>query len=140
MTALPFLGGQFEIADRIGLMPLMRFAKIAKSGADSADMDSLAAMYDLVEQCLDPADWERFCDHATAQRADDEQIMAFVGDVIKVLTERPIGRRSGSSPGAPTTPPTSVDDFSLRAQRRLEEAGRADLAVAVLRAREARTG
>jgi hypothetical protein len=96
-----FLGSEFAIADKIGLMPLMRFAHAAKSGLDSADLEGMAAMYDMLRQCIadesvfvfqgrqitrteanelppEAADhvqvfggWDEFEAHATRQRSDD---------------------------------------------------------------------
>jgi len=96
-----FLGKEFAIASKIGLMPLMRFAHAAKSGLDSDDMEGMAAMYDMLRQCIADesvyvfqgrtitrevaADlppeamdqvvtyggWDEFEAHATRERADD---------------------------------------------------------------------
>lgn len=91
------------MADRIGLMPLMRFAKVAKARVDSADLAGLAAMYDLLEQCIAESDWDRFEAHADKSRADGDDLMAVVGRVFEVLTERPTSRPSDSSDGPATT-------------------------------------
>lgn len=157
-----FQGETYRIADKIGLAPLIRFGKLAKSGADSGDMGSLAVMYDVLDQCfartcaacgswdqslLDhpdkaegccpardvvTAEFDRFMDVATAARWDDEEILAVVGKVMEALTARPTSRPSASSAGPPSTPPNFEDASSLRVMRRLEDSGRADLAVAVL--------
>ena len=96
-----FMGEEFAIANKIGLMPLMRFAHAAKSGLDSADMEGMAAMYDMLRQCIADESvyifqgrqitgeeaselppeavehvqvyggWDEFEAHATRQRADD---------------------------------------------------------------------
>ncbi len=135
---IEFLGEKFAIAERIGLMPLMRFAKVAKSGVDSDDLDGLAAMYDLIQQCVSEEDWVRFEDHADKMRADGDQLMGFVQRVVTELAERPTQRPSDSSDGPQPTPQSSGGDSSSRVVRRLEEARRPDLALAVVRAQEAR--
>lgn len=132
-----FLGEQFAVAERIGLMPLMRFAKHAKSGVDSESMAGLAAMYDLLEQCIAPSDWQRFEDHADRERADGEQLLGVVTAVIEALSARPSTRPSDSSAGPSTTAPNSTDDSSSVVQR-LEDKGRPDLALMVDRAVKAR--
>jgi hypothetical protein len=130
-------GQTYRIAEKVGLAPLMRFAKVAKQGTDANDMDGLAAMYDLLEQCFaDTAEFDRFLDVATVGRWDADEILEVVGKVMEVLAERPTGRSSDSSAGPSSTPLSSAAVSSLRAQRRLEQAGRADLAVAVLERRE----
>lgn len=164
IKTIPFLGKEFAVAEKIGLMPLLRFAHAAKSGLDSSDMEGLAAMYDLLRQCIadDPvyvfqgrvitraeygalppeADarttvyggWDEFEEHATVQRAGDQELMTVMQDVMKVLTERPTSRPSDSSAGLQQTVPTSAEDSSsLEVVRRLKSQGRPDLAMAVLR-------
>lgn len=131
-----FMGEEFAIADKIGLMPLMRFAKAAQSGLDSADMEGLAAMYDLLEQCIADDEWKRFDNHATKTRANDEELMQVIKDVTAQLSARPTSRPSASSGGPQQTAPTSEEDSSsLEVVRRLNSGPhpRPDLAMAVLR-------
>jgi hypothetical protein len=129
-----FLGAEFAVASKIGLMPLMRFAKIAKSGVDSSDEDGLAAMYDLLRQCIADDEWARFEDHADKTRADDQELMQVIKDVMAILSERPTSRPSDSSAGPQQTAPTSVEDSSsLEVVQRLKSQGRPDLAMAVYR-------
>ena len=101
VRTVEFMGVEFAIADKIGLMPLMRFAHAAKSGLDSADLEGMAAMYDMLRQCIadEPVyvfqgrlmtreacnelppeaqdqvvtfgGWDEFEAHATRERADD---------------------------------------------------------------------
>ena len=129
-----FNGAEFAVATKIGLMPLMRFAKIAKAGVDSADQDGLAAMYDLLQQCIADEDWYAFEAHADKTRADDEELMQVIKDVMAILSERPTSRPSDSSAGPQQTAPISAEDSSsLEVVRRLKSQGRQDLAMAVLR-------
>lgn len=109
-----FMGKEFAIASKIGLMPLMRFAHAAKSGLDSDDMEGMAAMYDMLRQCIaDEAvfvfqgrqitraeandlppeaatavevfgGWDEFEAHATRERADDPGEL--FGVVQRVMT------------------------------------------------------
>ncbi len=133
-----FAGERFEVADRIGLMPLMRFAKFAQRGVDSNEMEGLAAMYDLLEQCIAPDDWRRFEDHADKQRVDGEELMSVVRDVIELLSSRPTRRPSDSSDGPLIMSENSADDSSQQVIDQLERRGRPDLALHVARAREFR--
>jgi hypothetical protein len=109
-----FLGKEFAIASKIGLMPLMRFAHAAKSGLDSDDMEGMAAMYDMLRQAIadEPVfvfkgrqitreeandlppeatpevqvfgGWDEFEAHATRERADDAAEL--FGVIQKVMT------------------------------------------------------
>lgn len=141
-----FEGETFRVADQIGAMPLMRFAKVARTGVDANRMEALVAQYDLIEQCFDPADWERFQAHAEKVRASGDQLMEVVKQVFAVVAARPTGPRSGSSGGPRTTEPSSTGDSSspdtasLRVIDRLNEQGRPDLALFVRRREESLTG
>lgn len=151
MADVEFEGERFETAERIGLMPMMRFAKVAKAGVDSDDMAGLAALYDLLEQCISdrqvktdkdgkpigPTEWQRFQDHADKVRADGEQLMKVVAEVFEVLSERPTSRPSDSSVGPSTTGPSSTGDSSLRLVRDYEAKGRPDIALQIMRANQA---
>jgi hypothetical protein len=131
-----FFGESFTIAERIGLMPLMRFAKVAQSGVDSNELAGLAAMYDLLEQCIAEQDWQRFQDTADSNRADGDELMAVVSEVMEKLTERPTKRPSDSSAGPQPTAPSSTAASSSPVIDRLE--GRPDLQLIVKQAEQAR--
>ena len=139
-----FLGEKFAVSERIGAMPLMRFAKIAEGGVDSNEMAGLAAIYDLLEQCIAPEDWKRFERHADAQRAQGDQLLEVVKDVFAIVAQRPTGQPADSSGGLRTIEPSSpaassspVVDSTERVIDRLNAQGRPDLALAVRRRQEA---
>lgn len=104
---LTFQGRQFRAADKFGLMPLLKFAHVAKKGMDSADMEALAVVYDVLAQAIHPEDWDAFCDHATEVRAETDDLLEVVSQAIEVMTARPTGRSSESSDGPTTTSPSS---------------------------------
>ena len=120
MAKVRFAGQTFDTAERIGAMPLMRFAKVAKGGGDSADLEGLAAMYDLLKACIAPADWPRFERAADDSGADGGALMTVVADVVKLLSERPTVRPSVSSDGPPATPQSSEGDSYSRARQELD--------------------
>lgn len=128
-----FMGAEFAVADKIGLMPLLKFAKIAKSGVDSSDEEGMTAMYNLLQQCIADDQWDAFEDHANTTRADDQELLQVIKDVMTIVSERPTSRPSDSSAGPPTTAPISAEDSSsLEVVRRLKSQGRPDLAMAIL--------
>lgn len=159
--AVEFLGAEFAVADKVGLMPLLRFAHAAKSGLDSADLDGMAALYDMLQQCIaeepvllradgqpveTPEDmdeegeakllggWREFEAHATKVKADDEELIGVVQRVMTILSERPTSRPSDSSAGLQSTAPTSgAASSSVAVVHRLKQSGRGDLALAVVR-------
>jgi hypothetical protein len=139
VAEIEFEGERFGMAEAIGAMPLMRFAKVAKSGADSNNMDGLVAMYDLLEQCIAPSEWVRFQAHADKTRADGEKLMGVVGKVFEALSERPTGRPSDSSGGPKSTKRNSAGGSSSKVIKRYEKKGRPDLALMITLADEARS-
>lgn len=144
MATAEFNGKDFLIAERVGTMPLMRFAKFAQSGIEADSMEGLAATYEMIEQCLDPEDWSAFERHATTTRADEEELMEFVAKVMTIVSEgRPTGRSSDSSDGPQTIELSSeVDSSSSGAEaviHRFNEKGRPDLALIVRKRQESLT-
>lgn len=109
---LEAFGSKFEVADRIALMPLLRFAHLSKRGLDSSDMESLAVMYDLLQTCFTELAWVEFEATATAHRADDEELLAVVGKAIAVISARPTMSPSASAAGPSTTSGNSTESSS----------------------------
>ena len=133
MSEVVFFGETFRTADKIGLMPLMRFAVIAKGGVDASEMAGLVALHDLIAQCLADDEWERFQDHATAVRAEGDDLLEVVKQVFEVLSERPTQRPSVSSDGPLTAEPKSTAGSSSPAVLHFESIGRPDLSVVPMR-------
>lgn len=135
MPDVEFGGESFACSDSIALMALMRFAHVASAGTDSNDLAGLAAMYDLLEQVIAADDWDRFQQAALRTKARGDELMAVVGEVIRVLSDRPTGRPSDSS-GGPTSMPLKSEAASsspiLREVKRQEDAGRPDRAIYLL--------
>jgi hypothetical protein len=129
-------GATFRLAPKVGMMPLLTFAKLAEGGADTEDMEALAAMHDLIQQCVAEEDWARFKYHATKIRAQEEEFMAFVQGAIQTLSKDRTGKPSGSPAGQPQTSGKSEEDLHSRVAARLD--GRPDLQLAVLSAGESR--
>lgn len=137
-------GKSFRIAERVGALPLMRFAKVAKAGTDADEMAGLAAVYDLLGQVVDPDDWAAFEKHADASHADGDMLLEVVKQAFVVIAARPTGRSSGS-PGGPRTiePSSTVGSSSQDAAQVIEmfnQRGRGDLALLVRNRQESLTG
>lgn len=104
----------YRIADKVGLVPLMKFAHAASSGVDTGDMMALAAIYEMLQDCLDPREWDRFLREMTAAKADAEELLPIVQQTIELLTARPTRRDSGSYQPSGTTPGSSMGNSSTR--------------------------
>ena len=137
---LTFAGESFAVADKIGWMPLMRFARLAKDGVDTDEMEGLAAIYDLLRDCILEQDWARFEAHATKVRAGEE-LLQVVSQAVALITARPTSQPSDSSGGPPTTSGSSADGSGSPVTslvERLEREGRPSIAYMVQQAQASR--
>jgi len=166
LPTVEFHGRRFAVRERMSLLPMMKFATIAKrqkaqagrpdaASTGQQEMEALAALYELLEQCITPEDFPAFYDHALTVCASQEDLMQLVADAGRAAQSgearepRPTQPSSASPPGRSTTAPSSaaassspaasVPQGSYDVQRRLEVQGRPDLALVVMRAREAST-
>ncbi len=133
------LGKSFRIADRIGLMPLLKFSSAAD--VDTSDPRALSAMYSLLRDCIyagEPGcgecedceagndrscasyargDWGAFEEHAMITKADAEDLLDVVSKVLEIVSGRPQQPRSGSSAGPRRTRRASTGRSSGKAGR-----------------------
>lgn len=127
-----FFGKRFRIAEKIGLMPLMKFAHAASNqdAMAAGDMDALASIYEMLRDCIyggnglepgeegyDPGDWKKFERYAVEVKADHDELLPVVSQVIEMLTARPTREPSGSSAGQPATSRSSTANSSGRRAR-----------------------
>lgn len=104
-----FLGEEFRIADKVGLMPLMKFAHAASAGLASEDLEGMAAMYAMLRNCIHGDDWPRFEQHAMNERADGDDLFPVIARTVELLSARPTPRPSDSSGGPQPTSASSRD-------------------------------
>ncbi|MFB4306989.1 hypothetical protein [Actinomadura sp. GTD37] len=133
------LGGHYRIKDKVGLMPLMRFAHVSKK-VDEDEMEALVCIYDMLKACIHPVDWDRFVEDMTEKDADVEELMPVVARTIEMLAARPTQQSSDSSPGDSTTGPGSTRTSSsvdLPAGPRVPDWARETVPVAAAGARRA---
>lgn len=112
------LGQEFRVSERIGLMPLLKFA--SASDVDTQDPRALAAMYTMLRDCIyegspgcgecehcearnetackayERGDWSRFEEHAMVTKADADDLMGVVSKVLEIASGRPTPPRGGS--------------------------------------------
>lgn len=120
-------GAWFRIADKVGLMPLIRFAHAAGEDLSTADMEGLAALYDMLRDSIhegtpctcgagdepggehldgctfDAGDWKKFERHATRTKAEADDLLPVIQQVIEKVSARPTQPPGGSSSGRPPT-------------------------------------
>lgn len=142
MNTVEFCGEQLKLADKVGMMPIMRLARVQQRLAGKAEhtnaeaAEVMVAMLDVVEQCLADEEHARFEHLATVNRVGTSEIEAFLGVVMQAVADRPTGRSSDSSDGPRTIEPSSTDDSSSPVIARLNAQGRPDLALLVRKRQE----
>lgn len=138
-SRVTFMGREFRIAERVGLMPLLKFASSAD--VDTTDPRALSAMYALLRDCIyegtpacgecsecedgneasckyfDRGDWSAFEEHAMITKADADDLLNVVTKVLEVVSGRPQQPRSGSSAGPRRTQRASTGRSSGKAGR-----------------------
>lgn len=98
------LGGEtFTIAQDINIIALGRFARAAREGADSNDMEGLASLIDTVSSLVVPEDETRFLDKCSRLRVDGDFLMKIIQSVLEAQSGYPTEQPSDSSGGSPTT-------------------------------------
>lgn len=101
------------------------------------DPKAAAITKSFIREAIHPDDFDTFWSLAKQHRQSTAERVEAVYKLIEAAVGTPTEQSSDSSGGLQSTASNSTGDSSLRAQHRLENKGRADLAVAVLQRREA---
>lgn len=91
---------KFKVSMGVGAMPLLEFAHAAQSGLDTSEMEGLAALYSMLQDCIDPADWNKFRTTAKVHKSSTENLMKMATSIWAALSNRPLTSASSSEPGA----------------------------------------
>lgn len=144
MSTVELCGESFRVAERISSLAVMRFAKLAKQGVDADTMAGAAALYEVLEQCIDPADWSRFEEVADRERVGGDELLGVVRAAFAEVAGRPTSRPSDSSDGPRIIEPSSTAGSSSPDTAQVigmfNERGRGDLALLVRRRQESLAG
>lgn len=125
-----------DLSDLALIDIVRRVGRAEKQG----DVQALVeAVGDLIDLLIHPEDVEVFWRVARENRQTTEDIAEVAMKLVGAMANRPTMRPSDSSAGPSTTEPSSTDGSTSPALRLLEGKGRPDLAVAVLRAEQARS-
>jgi hypothetical protein len=158
VPTVEFKGRRFPVSDRaVPLLSLMKLATIAKRQAEHPDgqpdpadqMESMVIMYELVRSLITDQAWPEFERYANEVGAGEDDFQGLLAQATAARAGRPTQPPSGSHGGQSTTAPSSAGGSSApgssirqgdpRVQETLEARGRPDLALVVVRAREAST-
>lgn len=96
-------GETFTVADEPNIIALGMFARAAREGADSDDMEGLATLIDTVASVVIPEDENRFLSLASKHRLDAQLLLQIVAAVMEAQAGRPTEPSVVSSTGRSTT-------------------------------------
>jgi hypothetical protein len=107
-------GRVFRLDDRgVSLMGLMEFAELARRQGQSTsgqdEMDALAALLGLLQECIAADEWDAFRAHARQVRADADELNAVMTDAVAAKAaalhgRRPARRMGGRQPARTRRP------------------------------------
>jgi hypothetical protein len=122
---IEFMERKFRIAEKIGLMPLLKYA--SASDMSTEDPRALAAVYAMLRDCIHPGtpacgecadceagrdtscksydkgDWAAFEEHAIETKAGAEDLLPVISQVMEIISGRPTGPPAPSSAGRRAT-------------------------------------
>lgn len=92
---IEFMGEQFRLADKVGLLPLLKYSAYA----DSPDLlgPAAGALYQVLKDTIHPDDWARWEQVAMDRKAGADDLFAVMSKAIEILTARPTTPPPGSS-------------------------------------------
>lgn len=89
----------FTISDEPNIVALGMFARAAREGVDSNDMEGLATLIDTIASVVIPEDESRFLNLATRHRLDPELLLKIVSTVMEAQSGLPTEQPADSSVG-----------------------------------------
>jgi hypothetical protein len=96
---IELLGAEFKMAEKMGLAPMILLAVASRKGVDSNDPAGLVALHDVISDCIDESEHDRFWQHAVAVKADGDELMQAVKKAVEALAARPTRPPGDSSTG-----------------------------------------
>lgn len=125
------------LADPLSLtLTLEEFMDVAATLEGDADVRAVGAVRAFLRAMVAGEDWNKFWRLVRQHRQDLEAQMGFGKWLVGEMTGHPTEQPSASLDGRLPTEQTSGENVSSRAQRRLEQEGRPDLAAVVAMRRE----
>lgn len=133
-----WLGETFRVHPDLTDLNLVAFLDRAGQVDEADETTAMALVTGQLRGLVHPDDWDAFIAHSIAQRQHYVDLMVLMKGLIEAVSDRPTKRRSDSPGGRRKTPGKSKGPSSSRVIKRLETAGRPDLALAVVQADDAR--
>jgi len=111
-----FMDKEFRLAEKVGLMPLMRFAHMASTGMDTDEdfMTAMASIYEMIKDVIHEDEWPSFQQHAIDTKAGETELLSVVSQAVEIMTSRPTEPGSDSSQSAQQNTQPSTATLSER--------------------------
>lgn len=77
--AFTYMGATYRLDTKMGVWPLLQFARAAESGWRNDDVRGLAAIHAFLQDVMHPDDWGRFQEDMIAKK------MADIGGLLEVV-------------------------------------------------------
>lgn len=136
LLSFDYFGAELRVSPDLTDADLLDFLEM-QSDLAADDPKAGPIVKSFLRTVIHPDDFDQFWSLAKQHRQSVEERSATAFKLIEAAVGTPTERSSDSLDGPQKTAVNSTDDSSLRVQHRLEEKGRADLAVAVYQRREA---
>src|SRR5882672_4767628 len=98
--SITFMGEKYKVAAKIGVWPMMQFARAAEAGLSLGDPKGLAAAYSMLQDVIHEDDWGRFQENMINTKVSDlEALMKLTQDAVVVIQEAATknGRANGKA-------------------------------------------
>ena len=98
--SVTFKGETYKVSSKIGVWPMMQFARAAESGLTLGDARGLAAAYSMLQDVIHEDDWGRFQENMINSKMDDlEALMKLTQDAVGIIQEAATknGRANGKA-------------------------------------------
>lgn len=133
-----WLGERFRVNPDLTDLSLIEFMEQAGQIDEDDEMRAMDLVVGQLRGLVHPDDWDEFLTLSVQKRQQYRDLMILMKGLVEAVSDRPTTRRSDSPRGRRKTREKSKVSSSSRVIRRMETAGRPDLALAVVQARDAR--
>jgi hypothetical protein len=131
-----WFGESIRVSPTLSELELIDFTERAMK-IDEDSPEAVVVVKDELRICVHENDFDEFWDLARRNRVGIEKLLLVMRQIVEAVAGRPTGLPSDSSDGQQKTAASSREDSSSRVIRRLDEAGRPDLSLAVVARSEA---
>lgn len=86
---ITYMGATYKVSSRVGIWPLMQFARAAEAGLDTGSSKGLAAIHAFLQDIIHPDDWNRFQEDMISKKMTDlDGLLDTVQQAVSEALER----------------------------------------------------